>query len=120
MEFTGLDLEKKLANVLVIKGKVAGEKSKEDDSAGPNVGGPAVIVFARDDFRGSVVRGTARGLEHSVGGLQGGHAEVGYFDVSVLIEKKILGFEIAVARKGKKKEKLGIRFSRKQGLLKEC
>lgn len=115
-ELADLDFGEEMTNVLVVEGEATGEERKEDDTAGPNVGGRAVVVetllelvrSAQSPRRGtetthsdnlgrSVVRRSTARLQQLSTALEGGHSKVGDLDVLLAVEEEVLGFEIAMA-----------------------
>ena len=54
-----------------------------------------------DDFRASIMRRSARGLEHRPHRLERGHPEVCNLDVVLVVQQKVLGLQIAVAKQKK-------------------
>jgi len=51
-----------------------------------------------DDFRASIMRRSARGLEHRPHRLERGHPEVCDLDVVLVVQQKVLRLQIAVAK----------------------
>ena len=98
LELSCLDLEEQVADVSVVlvEGESAGEQGKQDHTAGPDVAGEAVVGDTRDDFGRGVVGRPAGGLEQLVLGLEGGHAEVGDFDVVLVVEEQVFWLEVPV------------------------
>ena len=97
VELPNLDFSEEVSDVIIVKGQATREEGKEDDAAGPDVRGRAVVRQPSDNFRARVVRAPARRLEHPVVALQRCHPEIGNLDVALPVEEQVLRLEIAVA-----------------------
>lgn len=96
MKFTLLDFVKKLPNIVVIKREVSGQKCKQNNTTGPNVGRGAMVGFAAHNLWRSIMRRATRSLKHTIRGFKCCHAKVSNFDVAILVKKQIFWLEITV------------------------
>ena len=76
---TCLDFGKERSHVLVIKGEPAGEESKEDDTATPNVSRVSSVLVASDDLGTGIMRTATTRFKLKGGRCEGGHSPVGDF-----------------------------------------
>lgn len=82
--------------VRVFEGQLAANHREQDHPATPDVCAQPLLGLARHHFGGRLTRTPAGGLQELVRLVRVAQPEVDYFDVVLLVEQEILGFEVAV------------------------
>ena len=96
LEFSGHDFFVELGGVGVLEGKVSADECEHDDSGTPDIDAETVIAFTGDHFWGCVAGGSAGCFEEISRFVGVGESEIDDFDIFILIEEKVFGFEISV------------------------
>ena len=99
IEFRSQDFVIHGHQILVLEGEKASQKNVQNDAAGPGIGFWPIVTLFSQDFRRHVGRGSTLCVEESVVTKlfgQCGQTEIRDFEVFVVVEEEIFGFEIAV------------------------
>jgi hypothetical protein len=54
------------------------------------------MLTHRDDLGTGVVRAAATGLEQLLGSFERRHSKIGYLDVTLTVQQKVLGFKVTM------------------------